>query len=32
LNLTWRWRVNESNDPAAEYDARQVSAGIVARF
>jgi hypothetical protein len=32
LNLTWRWRVNDSNDPAAEYDARQVSAGVVARF
>ena len=32
MNLTWRWRVNDSNDPAADYDAQQVSAGIVARF
>ena len=32
INLTWRWRVNESNDPAADYDARQASASIVARF
>ncbi len=32
MNLTWRWRINESNDPAADYDARQVSAGFVVRF
>ena len=32
MNLTWRWRVNDSNDPLADYDAQQMSAGIVARF
>jgi hypothetical protein len=32
MNLTWRWRVNDSNDALAEYDAHQVAAGIVARF
>jgi hypothetical protein len=32
INLTWRWRMNDSNDPAADYDARRVSAGLVARF
>jgi len=32
VNFTWRWRANDSNDPAADYDAEQVSAALVARF
>lgn len=32
MNLTWRWRMNDSNDPTADYDAQQVSAGFAVRF
>jgi hypothetical protein len=32
VNVTWRWRINDSNDPVADYEARQISAGFAVRF
>lgn len=32
MNLTWRWRTNDSNDPIADYDGRQITLGLAARF
>lgn len=32
LQLTYRYRVNDSNDPVAEFDANQVSLSLVSRF